>query len=496
MNVTSLLFAAFVLLSVLVYHCLPTKYKLIWLAIASAVFTASWSLSLIGILVVLIGFNYVIALRLGAADGKARNGWLAVGIAVNIGGLLIFKYTAFFIPELSNLLQTILIDHQLEIFVLLAPVGLSFFIVQGILYQLDIYHKRIEAERSFLLVIIYLLYFPKFLSGPIERPKQFLERLRSPARVNWDTVKKSFVLILFGLFRKKVLADPLSALLPDSLFNAPFDVSWLRLISCLLGYAFVIYNDFAGYSNIALGISQLFGIQINPNFNLPYLSSSFTELWTRWHISLSTALRDYIYFPFSRWLAKFFPNRNHVVNIVLPPIVTMLASGLWHGLSLNMIFWGGLHGLYLIIERVIKLKPGDKNEKKNGFKFVLNIGVVFFFTMLAWVPFRLAFPQALNFYSALLPTISRLRSYGVILLDVLHGIPIPAAWSGFFPDLRVIILIALAICLDLIVNKLKGETGILTTPRWVQVAALATTFLLLLFLSLATYQTPFIYQGF
>ncbi len=496
MNVTSLTFTVFVLLAVLLYHRLPARYKLAWLAFVSVVFVASWSISLLGILVVLIGLNYLIALRLNTAGDIKRSFWLAAGIAVNIGALLVFKYSAFFIPELTNRLQSILIDHQLEIFVLLAPVGLGFFIVQGILYQVDIYHRRLEAERSFIFVFLYLLYFPKFLSGPIERPKQFMERLKSPAVVDWDTIKKSFVLILFGLARKKILADPLSSLLPDTFFTAPMEVSWLRLMSCLLGYAFVIYNDFAGYSNIVLGISQLFGIQINPNFNLPYLSSSFTEFWTRWHISLSTALRDYIYFPFSRWLAKYIPNRNNVVNILFPPMITMLASGLWHGLSFNMLFWGGLHGIYLVTERVIKLKPVEKNEKKNGFKTALDICVVFIFTVIAWVPFRLPLSQAINFYTALIPTIPRVRSYGVILFDIINGISIPSTWSDYFPDIRVLILIIFAILLDLFVNKLKGEVRILNSPRWIQVAVLTTALILFLFLSLATYQSPFIYQGF
>jgi D-alanyl-lipoteichoic acid acyltransferase DltB (MBOAT superfamily) len=496
MNVTSLTFAAFILLTVLLYHRLPKRYKLAWLAFVSVVFVASWSISLLGILVVLIGLNYFIALRLNAASEKKRSIWLITGIAVNIGALLVFRYSAFFMPELTNRLQTILIDHQLDIFVLMAPVGLGFFIVQGILYQVDVYYKRLAAERSFVLVFLYLLYFPKFLSGPIERPKQFMERLKTPAAVDWDTIKKSFVLIMFGLVRKKILADPLSSLLPDTLFTAPMDVAWLRLMSCLLGYAFVIYNDFAGYSNIVLGISQLFGIQINPNFNLPYLSSSFTEFWTRWHISLSTALRDYIYFPFSRWLAKYIPNRNNVVNILFPPAITMLASGLWHGLSLNMIFWGGMHGIYLVIERVIRLKPVEKTERKNGFKTILNICIVFVFTNIAWVPFRLPLTQAFHFYAALLPTIPRVRSYGVILFDIVNGITIPGTWSAYFPDLRVLVMIVLAIFLDLYVNRLKGEVQILNSPRWVQITALTTAIILFLFLSLATYQAPFIYQGF
>ena len=234
-----------------------------------------------------------------------------------------------------------------------------------------------------------MAYFPKLLSGPIERARTFLPKLAAQRIVDNDVLARSFALIVIGVVRKVVFADTLFTMLPARLWKEPERFSSPELIVYLIVYAFALYNDFAGYTGVVRGVSGLFGIELAPNFNIPYFSRNLSEFWNRWHITLSQWLRDYIYFPTSRALLRRNPSLTNVPNIFLPPLLTMLASGLWHGTGWGMLLWGALHGVYLIVERLLSLwRPAGPPHLQPRWRQGLATTLVFVLVMLAWVPFR------------------------------------------------------------------------------------------------------------
>ena len=401
MTVTSLLFLLCAAIAAGVYHFLPARWKIAWLALVSAGFVATWSWKFVLILVLFALVNFLIAKKIDPESPNRRR-WTTLGIIFNVLILFVFKYGGFFLSELQTFLRSIGIAKPGIALQILLPIGLSFLVIQTISYLLDVSNKRLVAETNFIKFSVYILYFPKLLSGPVERARQFLPRLDSPLPLDRALAERSLALLLTGLFRKLVFANPLFNMIPPEAFIHPLNYPGQDLFFWLLAYAFALYNDFAGYTLIVRGVSLWFGIELTNNFSLPYLSRSFTEFWTRWHISLTNWLRDYIYFPLSRTLVKRFPERNHFFNFVVPPLVTMLVSGLWHGLSWNLLVWGGLYALYLVIERVPSLwRPATPLDEQPRWKQWLGIARTFIFVSLAWIPFRMDLPIAGDYFKGL-----------------------------------------------------------------------------------------------
>jgi D-alanyl-lipoteichoic acid acyltransferase DltB (MBOAT superfamily) len=349
MKVPSLLFFAASFLAALVFHRLPRKWANGWLQILSIGFIATWSWQFVLLLVLFSIVNFSLAQQMEKHPTHAAQ-WSTGGIVFNIAFLFLLKYNQFYMPAFSRWLANLGIASTNGITPFIVPIGISFLAVQAISTLLDIKNKRVAAEKDFVRFSTYLLYFPKLLSGPIERMRLFLPRLENPKPLDRALFERSLALLLIGLFRKIVIADPLFNMIPANAFVQPLQYQGQHLVFWLLAYSFALYNDFAGYTNIIRGVSLWFGIELTNNFNLPYLAHNFTEFWNRWHISLSQWLRDYIFFPTARSLMKRFSPRTHWINIVLPPMITMLGSGAWHGLAWNLLLWGGLHGIYQIVE--------------------------------------------------------------------------------------------------------------------------------------------------
>jgi len=282
-----------------------------------------------------------------------------------------------------------------------------------------------------------------------------------------------------------VIADLLFLILPLDVFSQPQKYSSPELVVWLLTYTFAIYNDFAGYTSIVRGISGLFGIPLSVNFNAPYFARTFTELWQRWHITLSDWLRDYIFTPTTRFLLKKQYSRTHVFSIVLPPMITMFISALWHGVGWNMFVWGGLHGLYLVIERISTL---GKPAKPANMLPYWRVIVVFSLTSLAWVPFRTELPAALNYWRGLFSPndwLSALHSLGSIHQRLPNILLIDVTALVFF-----------SIGLDLAHYRL-GEQGVRRLPVPIQALAVNIGLFALLIAFLAqNVPAPFVYQGF
>ncbi len=390
------------LVAVTIYYLLSPRAQTIWLLLVSWFFYASWSWSYLAILLSSTILNFILARHIERR--KSRSLFLA-GIIINAGSLISLKLLTS--PYGANILGR---ANESTLTAVLLPIGFSFYVLQILSYLTDVYRGQIQAEEDFLHFSLYLAYFPKMLAGPIERAKSFLPQLKHERTVDRNTLEQGCYLILLGLLRKIVIADHLSKIQPSDIFSVPENYTSLERFIWLLIFAFILYNDFAGYTSIVRGISCLFGIQLSPNFRQPFLARSFSDFWARWHITLSEWLRDYIFYPARRW--GMLPPRRGWIALVLPPMLTMLVSGFWHGASLALLFWGFLHGAYLVLEQLLqqyKLLP------KAGLKARLYGLFVFISITLAWIPFNTPSVRSAGRYLiSLLPPYS--ASFNLLIL--------------------------------------------------------------------------------
>ena len=493
MSVYSACFLLLAGIAAVVFRLLPAKFRNAWLLLVSAAFVVTWSWKFVIVLAIFALVNYYLGIKVD--NPKHQRSWLVTGILINIFFLLFIKYNHFYLPAFQQLLQKIGFSNNTDMFTILVPVGLSFLVVQAISYLLDIFNKRLKPERDTVKFGVYTLYFPKLLSGPVERARLFLPRLDSPLPVNRELVERSLSLLLVGLFRKLALADVLFAMIPEQAFVSPQDYAGQHLFFWLLAYTFALYNDFAGYTSIIRGVSLWFGIELTNNFNLPYLSRNFTEFWNRWHISLSNWLRDYIFFPSQRALMRRFPQRSHILNLVVPPMATLLVSGLWHGLSWSLVVWGALHGFYLVVERLIGLiRPTVAPDDQPWWRQVIGIGITFTLTSLAWLPFKLSLPVA---YTWLVSMCDWVKPDFFLFKRYLRADTEVLSWSPLnFPNPLLILVLAAAVGFDLIMNHKGNERELRALPKWLQIILSVLILLVLIFSTFSDASAPFVYQGF
>jgi alginate O-acetyltransferase complex protein AlgI len=463
MNILSIQFGVFVIVASTIYHLLPWKWKKNWLLIISYGFYITVDFRYAIVLLVLTIINYLFAQR-----------------TRNTGKNTLYSSSALFVDFLSFGLLKWLTSPYIVITAItpekwILPIGFSFYLLQLIGFQLEIRQMKIKEMPSFVDFAVYLVYFPKLLSGPIEKPSSFLKKLANPVIVTNEIIDKALGLVFNGLVRKVLIANLLQILVLPIFVLGKFP-SWISLIS----YAIVLYNDFAGYTSIVRGVSLFFGIELSANFQQPYLARSFSEFWSRWHISLSTWLRETIYFPLSRKLARLNTFPGSVINYVIPPVITMLVSGFWHGATLAMLTWGFAHGILLIIERLLFEKWPQIRPSRLKFtgQFTSRF-ITFIFVCLGWVPFS---------SPGLQQSIEVIRSliFKPYLFNESYQI---------FP----IILIVLSFLLDIAAQKSEDELWWQKTPVLMQAVGISVSLLALA--AAITYQiqepiSAFIYQGF
>jgi alginate O-acetyltransferase complex protein AlgI len=476
MTITSIQFIIFTILVLVVYYLLPQRSQNYWLLLVSYTFVISWDWQFALILLIVTIANFVIAKEL-SLKGKEQRVWLWLGIGFNLFLLICFRAADFFLPELEVWITRSGFPLRMAGIQILIPIGLSYYTLQNISYLIDVYRGRIKTETDWVNFSLYLAYFPKLIAGPIERARSFIPKLDQHRVVDSQILARSIMLILVGIVRKILIADILSVLILTDVFIIPQKYTPPELLAWLIIFAFVLYNDFAGYTDIVRGVSGLFGIELSPNFRTPYFSRSFSEFWKRWHITLSEWLRDYIYYPLSRKLIRSSPIRRNLTNLVIPPLITMLISGLWHGFGLHMLLWGGLHGFYLIAERIPTLwgssnLPQGQPKWRQG----LAIVVVFTFVILAWVPFGWGLPEAFDFWSALL-------NWSYISLNYRRL---------FF----VIPFLFISLLIDFLQYNSQDEFVFLKWPRLAKATCTAAILLVVFLVTGGEYQQPFVYQGF
>lgn len=350
----------------------------ILLLIASYIFYAWWDWRFLSLIVISSIIDYTAGLKIyNAQNGKKRKLWLIISLVANLGFLSLFKYYNFFA---ESFVQAVGIfgwqPNDLTLNIIL-PVGISFYTFQTLSYTIDIYRRDFKPTKNILSFFTYIAFFPQLVAGPIERASNLLPQIEKNRIFKKEWFNEGIVQILVGLFRKIVIADTL-AIYVDTIYADTSLYNSSTILVATIFYAFQIYFDFAGYSDIAIGTAKLMGFKFHQNFNLPYFSKSLTEFWRKWHMSLSYWLRDYLYISLGG-------NRKGIKITYRNLMLTMLLGGLWHGSSWNFIIWGGIHGLVLGIEKFLKSNPQFSFLQK--FKF-LGRPITFGVVILAWIFFR------------------------------------------------------------------------------------------------------------
>jgi alginate O-acetyltransferase complex protein AlgI len=393
----SLQFAAFLPIIFVLYWFFFNKKKS-WqnclLIIASYYFYACWDWRFLSLLVFSSGLDYFSGIQIEKSkSARESKFWLWSSVIINLGFLGVFKYYNFFATSFTELLNGFGFQVNPFLIKVILPVGISFYTFHGLSYIIDIYHKRIKAEYNFIDYSLFVCYFPLLVAGPIERATHLLPQVKVKREFNFQKAKEGIHQIIWGLFKKVVIADS-CAIYANEVFNHQQQMNSLSLILGAVYFAFQIYGDFSGYSDIALGTSKLFGIDLLKNFNFPYFSRDIAEFWRRWHISLSSWFRDYLYIPLGGSKGgKWMQLRN--------TFIIFLVSGFWHGANWTFITWGLLNAIYFLPLLLVNKNRSNLDDIKfkwnwEGLQTILNILLTFALTSFAWIFFRAkSFSEAL-----------------------------------------------------------------------------------------------------
>jgi alginate O-acetyltransferase complex protein AlgI len=336
------------------------KLRVVFLLAASYFFYANWDLRFLPLIWASSTADWLLGNAIARAKSeRLRRKWLGATVVLNLGVLGIFKYFDFGVESARRVLEA-LGYHPPEFALHVAlPIGISFFTFESMSYVIDIYRKEIEPHKSYLEYLTFVAFFPHLVAGPIVRPRDLLPQLTNPPRFSPTEGSEGLWLIALGLLKKVAIGDYLAINLVDRVFDAPAQYSALECYAAILGYSVQIYCDFSGYTDVAIGSALLLGVRFPKNFDAPYKAASITEFWRRWHISLSTWLRDYLYIPLGG-------NRRGRVRTYVNLMLTMLLGGLWHGANWTFVVWGGIHGAALAIERVFRHEHGAKRRLSPG----------------------------------------------------------------------------------------------------------------------------------
>lgn len=389
---SSLPFAFFFVFVFAVYWGLrQRRARHVFLLMASYAFYMSWNAWLVALILGSTLLDYGIGRGLERVRADRGRKWLLIASIVgNLGVLAVFKYADFFILSAHELLEAVGFRAHLSTLSIILPVGISFYTFQTMSYTIDVYRGRIAAEKSLLDFSLYVAFFPQLVAGPIVKARDFLPQLRTIKRFDWSRLESGSVLFLVGLTKKVLIADQL-ATLADPVFADPGSFHTTDLWLAMFCYAGQIYGDFAGYSDMAIAVARVLGFDLNVNFASPYLATSPTDFWHRWHISLSTWLRDYLYIPLGgSHGAKWKTARNLMT--------TMLLGGLWHGASWTFVLWGAIHGAVLVVAKWWRgAFGGDSRLRRHGTidstwsRYAHIVGgwaMTFLIVNIAWVFFR------------------------------------------------------------------------------------------------------------
>ena len=381
----SLQFLIFFPIVVSIFFLLPQKRRWILLLIASYYFYMCWKVEYIILIITSTLIDYFVAQKMAALKEKfKRKKWLLISLFSNLGILFGFKYFNFVNANVQALFDNFNIFYGVPAFDVLLPVGISFYTFQTLSYTIDVYNGKTPVQNHLGIFAVYVSFFPQLVAGPIERSRHLLPQFYVEHKFSYDRVKYGLQQMLWGFFKKVVIADRL-AIVVDGVYNNLDNYSGFSLVVATFFFAFQIYCDFSGYTDIAIGSARVMGFELIDNFKRPYFSKSISEFWKRWHISLSTWFRDYLYIPLGgnrvvkwRWYYNLF--------------ITFLISGFWHGANWTFLVWGALHGTYLIMA-IVLIKPKEYilnmlNLKGSFIHKIYRVTFTFALVAFAWIFFR------------------------------------------------------------------------------------------------------------
>jgi len=379
----SIVFGAFLVIVFMLYWILPPKFRWIVLLAASCGFYMSWGPQFVLLLLYTTIASYFCAGMVAKAkEKKHKKAWLWAGVLSSLAVLLFFKYFNFFAQSTVNVLRLFSLPVSGIALKILLPVGISFYTFQTLSYVIDVYRGKIEPEKHFGYYALFVSFFPQIVAGPIARPGALIPQLKEEQKFSYDKATYGLKLMAWGFFKKVAIAD-VAAIMINTVYSNVAAYKGVTMMAAAVLFSIQIYCDFSGYTDIARGAAKLFGYELMINFNAPYFSKSIKEFWQRWHISLSSWFRDYLYISLGG-------NRVVFPRALLNLFITFLVSGLWHGANWTFVIWGAYHGAFIVIETLFaKLSKKKKTEKAPSKLWsILGPIWVFFIVCVSWVFFR------------------------------------------------------------------------------------------------------------
>ena len=459
----SIQFILFFVVVTILYFDLPHRFRWLLLLVASCYFYMAFKPVYIAILGFTIVVDYFAGILIEQSKGNRKKVFLIASLIANIGVLGTFKYWNFINQNITDLLGLSGAENPLPFLDILLPVGLSFHTFQAMSYTIEVYRGHQKAERHFGIYSLYVMFYPQLVAGPIERPQNLLHQFREEHSWDVERFRKGFSQMLWGFFKKVVIADRLSIFV-NEVYGDWTHMSGANLWIAVVFFSFQIYCDFSGYSDIAIGSARIMGFDLMTNFNKPYFAKSVEEFWKRWHISLSTWFRDYLYIPLGG-------NRHGVLRRYINLTIIFLVSGIWHGAGWNFVLWGALHAAFVVIELVYRSRFG-KAMIPDFLKMILT----FFVVSIAWIFFRT-------------PTTE--QSFGII--EMLFGGADFGVISSQVMNNAEIVLSVLLILVLLVIEKLDLRLKFNTTWSF---AAMSSAVIFIIYLLGVFNQEQFIYFQF
>jgi len=464
----SVTFVVFLPIVLMLIASAPRRYRNGIILIASYVFYGAWDWRFLGLIITSTVIDYVSAVVIDESDDPRVCRWaLRASLIGNLGILGTFKYFNFFVDSAVGLIESFGWHASRPALNLILPVGISFYTLQTMSYTIDVYLGRMKATRRFLEFAVYVAYFPQLVAGPIERARDLLPQIMSPGKVTGERINIGLMLMMIGYTKKVLIADSIAPITAE-IYDDPSAYSAGVLLQACYLYTLQIFCDFSGYSDIARGVSELLGVRLGENFRQPYLSQSVNEFWRRWHMSLGSWLRDYVYVPLG---GNRFGSVRTYVNIM----ATWLLCGLWHGAAWTYVAWGGLNGLYICVERALGIGRGDPPPAHTPRQWAVQIArTVLTFHLI--VTTFIVFPA---------PSFGNIIEFvqGLLVFDHLSQV-------GPLPFLAAIAIFAI----DIPQNASGDHTVFLRLPWWVQSPVYAG--LCMLMMLYGDREIPFIYFQF
>ncbi len=441
----SLQFLVFFPVVTILYWILPPKYRWLHLLVASCIFYSAFVPIYLLILLVTIVIDYFAGIYIEKAqEGHKKKQYLTFSILANIGILAFFKYYNFFLDNIVILLNQLgVAPNNVPYLNILLPIGLSFHTFQALSYTIEVYRGKQKAEKHFGIYALYVMFYPQLVAGPIERPQNVLYQFHKRNTFNLSMLMDGLRLMLWGFFKKVVVADRL-ALYVSSVYIVPENYHYLNLIIATLFFAVQIYCDFSGYSDIALGSAQTMGYKLMLNFNRPYFALNIQEFWKRWHISLSTWFRDYLYISLGG-------NRVSMFRTYLNVAIVFILSGLWHGANWTLIVWGFLHACYITVFMLYSGFKG-KSGKKNIIFDCLSWLLTFILVVFAWIYFRAENMTIANQIVGKIVNFDNQIPFSFVIVDKIKGKEL-----GYFYFLFSCIFTALFFIIEYLLTPLLEE---------------------------------------